>query len=592
VFSWALPKLAGELVALAASVATAVLCALVLAHSLDHRIVYWFGGWHPQHGLALGISFTVDGIGAGAALLAAVLVTASLVYSPAYLEQTVEHRYPILMLVFLGAMVGFCLTGDLFDMFVFLELMSVAAFALTGFRIQDPGPLQGAFNFGILVSLGSLSFLLGVALVYARTGGLNLAQIGRSLAGERPDGLVVVAFTLMVAGLFVKAGVVPFHFWLSDAYAVVPIPVGVLFAGVFGELGLYGVARIYWTAFDGTLGGHASGVRAVLMGFGVATAVVGAAMCFAQQHLKRLLAFSTVSHIGLFLVGLGLLSHSALAGVAIYVAGHAMVKGSLFLLCGILVYRLGEVDEVDLRGRCRKLAATGVLFAVGGLALAEVPPFATFLGKALVEDAGTRLGYWWMPLLFAGTSAVVGGAVLRAAGRMFLGWGPREADRFAADVAGEHEGPGETRPRHPARTPALLMAPIVALMAGGLALGLVPGLPGPVDRAAAAFQDREAYGAATLEGRTPSPPGVEAEPPSTASVWYGLGSAAAAGGLAAFAWLRRRLVPARVRRQVVAVAGVPFRRFRALQSGHAGDYTAWFVAGLATLGVLFAAVTR
>jgi len=590
VFSWALPRRAGEAVAISVSVATTVLCVFVLARSIDHRVVYWFGGWHPKHGIAIGVSFTVDAIGAGAALVVAVLITAVLVYSPPYLENTVEHRYPILMLVFLGSMVGFSLTGDLFDMFVFLELMSVAAFALTGFKIQVPGPLQGALNFGVMVTLGSLAFLLGVALMYGRTGALNLAQIGESLAGHRPDGLVVVAFTLVVAGMFVKAGVVPFHFWMADAYAVVPIPVGLLFAGVFGELGLYGVARIYWTAFQGTLGAHQSGLRAVLIGFGVATAVVGAAMCFAQQHLKRLLAFSTVSHIGLFLVGIALLTHDALAGVAVYVAGHAMVKGSLFLLCGILVFRLGEVDEVDLRGRGRKLAATGVLFAVGGLALAEIPPFATFVGKALVEDSGTRMGYGWMPLLFAGTSAVVGGAVLRAAGRIFLGWGPHDPDRFASDVAGQSEEGEGIRPRRPPRTPALLVAPVVVLMAGGLALGLVPGLADHAERAAAGFQDRRAYAAAVLEGRETSLPPVDAKPPSAASVWYSVGSGGGAVGLAALALFRRRLVPARVRRRVEALAGRPFRRFRALQSGHAGDYAAWFVAGLAVLGVLFAAV--
>jgi multicomponent Na+:H+ antiporter subunit D len=357
------------------------------------------------------------------------------------------------------------------------------------------------------------------------------------------------------------------------------------------------VARVYWASFDGVLGAHRPGLRAVLLGFGVLTAVVGAVMCFLQQHLKRLLAFSTVSHIGLFLVGIALFSHRALAGVVVYVAGHAMAKGALFLLCGVIVYRLGKVDEDALLGKGRRLRLTGALFAVGGMALAETPPFATFTGKALVEDAGAKLGYWWMPLLFAVTSAVIGAAVLRAAGRIFLGWGEDEPDRFGADVAGEQEDTDDEF-RHPPRdrTPPLLLVPVALLLAGALALGVVPGLSGRADRAAATFQDRAGYAAAVLGGprapTAPTAPAVEPEPPSTSSVWYGIGSAVGAVALAAVALFRRRLVPAAVRRPVAAVAEPAVTRLRALQSGHLGDYTAWFVAGAAALGGLVAAVTR
>jgi multicomponent Na+:H+ antiporter subunit D len=588
-----LPRRTVDVLALGTAVAVAALSGVLLSHVADGRVVYWFSGWHPRGGLAIGIAFTVDAIGAGAAVLVAILVAAVLLFCPAYFHESFEHRYSILLLVFLAAMVGFALTGDLFDMFVFFELMAVTAYALTGSKIREPGPLQGAINFGVINSLGSFAMLLGIALVYARTGALNLAQIGDALAGHAPDGLVIVSFALLVTGLFVKAGVVPFHFWLADAYAVVPIPVGVLFAAVFGELGLYAVARVYWASFDGVLGAHRPGLRAVLLGFGVLTALVGAAMCFLQQHLKRLLAFSTVSHIGLFLVGLSLFSHTALAGVAVYVAGHAMAKGALFLLVGVIVYRLRKVDEDALLGQGRRLRVTGALFAVGGVALAETPPFATFTGKALVEDAGAKLGYWWMPLLFAVTAGVVGAAVLRAAGRVFLGWGEDEPDRFGADLVGEEESTDDDveHPPHD-RTPPLLLVPVALLLAGSLALGLVPGLSGRADRAAAAFQDRRAYADAVLRGHAAPAPQVEAEPPSASSVWYGIGSGVGAFALAAVALFRRRWVPQGVRRRVAAVAEPAVVRFRALQSGHVGDYTAWFVAGAAALGGLIAAVTR
>src|SRR4029079_6821014 len=127
------------------------------------------------------------------------------------------------------------------------------------------GPLQGAINFAVTNTLGAYCVLIGIGLFYGRTGALNLAQIGQALAGHKPDGLVVVAFALVACGFLVKGAIVPFHFWLADAHAVAPTPVCVLFSRVMVELGLYGVARVYWTAFEGVPGSHAGGLKALLV---------------------------------------------------------------------------------------------------------------------------------------------------------------------------------------------------------------------------------------------------------------------------------------------------------------------------------------
>src|SRR5205807_2995096 len=141
---------------------------LLVLHSADHDLVYWFGGWRPRHGIAVGIAFTVDPFGAALAALAGALMTAALVFSYSYFEE-VGHLYYTLMLVFLGGLVGFALTGDLFNLFVFFELMSVAAYALTGYRIEQASAVQGALNFAITNTIGAFLVLLGIALLYGRT---------------------------------------------------------------------------------------------------------------------------------------------------------------------------------------------------------------------------------------------------------------------------------------------------------------------------------------------------------------------------------------------------------------------------------------
>ncbi|MGB8962305.1 MAG: proton-conducting transporter membrane subunit, partial [Pseudonocardiaceae bacterium] len=279
------------------------LLVIIMLSTADGQRVYWFAGFTPSHGVARGIDFAVDQLNSGLAALTATLVTGALIFSWRYFER-VSTYYHALMLVFLAGMIGFCLTGDIFNLFVFFELMGVAAYAFTAYRPEERGPLQGALNFAITNSVGTYLSLSGIGLIYGRTGALNMAQIGQTIAGHRPDGLVVVAFVLILMGLLTKASIVPFHFWLADAHAVAPTPVCVLFSGVMVELGLYGIARVYWSMFGSGLG-HRDAITAVLLALGIATAVVGALFCFRQRHLKRLLAFSTINHAGLFLIGIG-----------------------------------------------------------------------------------------------------------------------------------------------------------------------------------------------------------------------------------------------------------------------------------------------
>lgn len=319
------PRWFADAVSLGTAIFNIGVTARLLELSLAQPIVYWMGGWRPRAGVAIGISFSIDPIGAGAALLASVLVAAAFVFSLKYFE-SIGTLFHVLMLVFLAGMCGFALTGDLFNLFVWFELMGAAAYALCGYKTEDPKTLQGALNFSVTNTVGAFLALTGVALLYGRTGALNMAQIGRALAsGPRssPDALTLAAFAFITCGFLVKAAAVPFHFWLDGAHAVAPTPVCMLFSGIMVELGLYGAIRVYWAVFAGALGTHEAQLRGVLTGFALLTALVGGVMCFAQTHLKRLLAFSTVSHMGIMMMGVSMLNPSGLAAIAVYVLAMA-----------------------------------------------------------------------------------------------------------------------------------------------------------------------------------------------------------------------------------------------------------------------------
>jgi multicomponent Na+:H+ antiporter subunit D len=576
-----------DIAGIAAAAATTVLSTLLVVRSLDHDLVYWFGGWTPRHGLALGIAFDVEPLSAALAALAGAVTTAAFIFAWRYFRE-VGTLFHVLMLVFLAGMCGFVLSGDLFNMFVFLELMSASAYALVGYQIEAPASLQGAINFAVTNTIGSLLVLSGIGLVYGRTGALNLAQIGRALEGREPDGLVLVSFSLLLAGFLVKAGAAPFHFWLSDAYAVAPIPVCVLLSAIMSDLGLHAVARIYWPAFSGAFEASTPSLRALLVGIGVLTALLGGAMAFFQRDLKRLLAFVTVSQVGVFLVGIGLLTARGLAGTTLLVLADGFVKASLFLAVGILIHRAGAGDELRLRGRGRMAPTAAVVFGVGGLLLAGLPPLGSFFGWALLVRSSADVGYGWLPAALTVASIVTGGTVLRAGARIFLGWGDAEDPSLSHEPPAEKEEPEVPGAR---LSPPLLFGPALALLAVAVGVAFTPGLAGRATQWAARFEDRPAHAAEVLAGKVPP-----AAPPPTFHAGgdafaYRAVSTVGALGFALFGLYRRRL-PELLRRRAGRVLGPPAAGLKALHSGVVGDYVAWLTFGAAALGGLVALLGR
>jgi multicomponent Na+:H+ antiporter subunit D len=354
------------------------------------------------------------------------------------------------------------------------------------------------------------------------------------------------------------------------------------------ELGIYGVARVYWSILDGPFASHRAALSAVLLTVGTLTAVVGAVMCFGQRHIKRLLAFSTISHVGLLIIAFALLTPDGLTGAAVYTIGHGLVKASLFIVAGILLHRFGSVDQTELHGKACDSPWTGVVFFLGGLGLCSMPPFATFLGEHAIEDAAIRGGQWWTTIVFFLAGALTAAAVFRVTGHVFLGRGPKEdrSTRGAQNIKEERETEGGGK-----GVPATMFVPALVLVLLAAALSVVPNFEEQVRASAYTMADRAGYQARVLDDMKL----LDVEPaneqsPMTGSLLRSFGTVAAALLLAWFTSSPKW--PERKKRPYALPLRGPLYALRAIHTGHVGDYAAFLTFGVAAIGLVLGLLIR
>jgi multicomponent Na+:H+ antiporter subunit D len=534
--------------------------------------VYWFGNWFPRGSVVLGIGFVADVIGAGLATLAAVLTLLSLIFSWRLVDSGSNHFQP-LMLIFLAAMCGFSLTVDIFNLFIFFELMSTAAFALCGLKTAEPAPLQGSFNFAVTNTIAAFLVLTGIALLYAVTGALNMAQIGLAL-GARHDPLLLFAFTLLTCGFLIKAAIVPFHLWLPDAHAVAPTPVCVLFSGLMVQLGLFAVARLRFVVFGQTFANHGRQLQLILLTLSLLTVLIGGLMCYAEHHVKRMLAFSTICHSGILLSAIAIGGPEAFAGMMIYLLGHALVKGSLFLSAGILLHRLRAVGERSLFGEGKPLHWTAVLWFLGALGLGAAPAFLTMTGEAGISHAAEQSGLHWISWTCLVGGALTSAAVFRVGMHTFFGWGTEPITDEAAEVGELPETASEDQ-----RIFWYQYTPAAVSLFASVALIAFPGWLHVLRDASVGFVQQ----AVTLHLIYTGSPIHATGPDWTAA----LRDAALRGAMACTIGLLlactsvfRTRIARSLRLGAFLESG--FRPLRKMQSGHPGDYVLWLTIGLAT----------
>jgi len=367
------------------SLALCVLSVMSVRLTNLHGVLSYSVGSHIP---PVGIGLVLDG------LSAFMLVTVNLVafcialYSINYMEKfTAKWKFYTLFFLMLGGMNGVIITGDIFNLFVFLEIASVASYALVAFGTERH-ELEAAFKYAVMGTVGSLFILLGIAFLYSYTSTLNMADMGLVLAQKGIGSLLVVVSVLFLMGFGLKAALVPFHAWLPDAHPSAPAPISAMLSGVLiKSLGVYALCRIFFNVLGLTLK-----LSSILLFLGTLSMVVGGLLALGQKDLKRLLAYSSISQIGYIILGIGLGTPLGILGGLFHLFNHSIFKSLLFLNSGAVEYATGTRDLEKMGGLLKKMPFTGTTALFGSMSIAGIPPFSGFWSKLLIIIAAVEAG--------------------------------------------------------------------------------------------------------------------------------------------------------------------------------------------------------
>ena len=390
-------------IGITASLATLVAIVLLLQRVANEgTLLLALGGWTP----GLGIALRVDAFSVALALMVALVALAAGIYASGYFQQDSERaRFWPLWLLLITALNALLFSADLFNIYVTLELLGMAAVALAAIKAEREA-VKAAVRYLVIGLLGSLMFLAGVALVYARYGTLDMLALERVLQAEPA---AWVALALMTTGLLVKSALFPLHFWLPPAHANAPAPVSAALSALVVKAAFYLVVRLWLDLFDKVVTVDAAQSLGLL---GAAAVLWGSWKALHAQRLKLLAAYSTVAQLGylfLFLPLLvmlppGILRETAFGALLLLALTHGFAKSALFLAAGVIQQRAGHDRIADLNGTARRLPMTTFTVALAGVALIGLPPSGTFLAKWELLSTAIAVGQWpWVIVIAVGT---------------------------------------------------------------------------------------------------------------------------------------------------------------------------------------------
>ena len=381
----------------------------------------WAGGWSGQ-GKPIGVEMVYDGLSGLMVIVINLVALAAIIFAASYMKQfTTLWLFYALFLLMTGAMNGAVLSGDLFNLYVFIEVAAIASYGLVAFGTERE-ELEAAFRYLVLGVIASTFILVGITFLYSLTGQLNMAKVADALARlPRPQNwiqspAVLLAAACVLGGLALKAAMVPFHSWLPDAHPSAPAPISAMLSGVLIKaVGVYALARIVFNV----LGANVYYAN-LLIAMGVLSMVAGMFLALGQSDLKRLLAYSSISQAGYIVLALGVaadaLSRGADSAAALCLFGglfhlfnHASFKGLLFLCSGAIEQATGTRDLKEMGGLARAMPTTSFCCRVGALSISGVPPFNGFFSKLIIIIALAWSGHL---VLCAIAAAVAVGTLL------------------------------------------------------------------------------------------------------------------------------------------------------------------------------------
>src|SRR5210317_283254 len=375
-----------------------IACYLVAGVLSGEEYRYALGAWPAPYGIAL----RVDAFSALLLMLVTGASSIALLAAKTSIDQGIEsHRQPLFFsawLLVLAGLAGILVAADAFNIFVFMEISSLASYVLVAGG-TDRRALPAVFKYLIMGTIGATFYLIGVGLIYMMTGTLNLADMElriHEVADQRP---ILVAAGFITVGLALKAAVFPLHVWLPNAYTYAPHAVTAFLAACATKVSLYVLLRFDFFVFQENLAGHAFQFAAYLMPLALLGILVGSAVAMFENNVKRMLAFSSVAQIGYIMLGASLVSVTGLTAGIVHIFNHALAKGALFLAVASFATVAAGLRLDDLKGIARRMPWTFGAFVIAALSLIGIPGTAGFVSKWYLISAAMELGTAGLPLV-------------------------------------------------------------------------------------------------------------------------------------------------------------------------------------------------
>jgi multicomponent Na+:H+ antiporter subunit D len=380
-------------------VAVSLLCAIELlgvTRAPMAVVSYALGGWEPPYG----IEFRVDGLNAAIVFLLSLMGFLALIFGgPSVEDEIAKDRRSLFYSAFLicfSGLSGVAITGDAFNLFVFLEISSIGTYALVAMgHGADRRALTASFNYLVMGTIGATFFVIGVGFLYMATGTLNMADMAVAIAASGENRVIQIAFAFILVGMGLKAAMFPLHLWLPSAYAFAPSFVTTFIAATATKVAFYVIIRFSYDVFSIESGFVDNAMTYVITPLAIAGMLVASAQAFFQVDARRLLAYSSVAQVGYMLLGLGIGTGAGVTAGVLHLINHAFIKGALFMALGAFTISYGVRRIDDLKGLGQAMPLTGAAFTIGALSLIGVPFTVGFISKFYLVQAALEKGWWW-----------------------------------------------------------------------------------------------------------------------------------------------------------------------------------------------------